>query len=66
VKRSIAELLDNVPEGHIRPGGAFEYEADLDGIGGANAAKDAWQAIESLVRVGTRWHPSVDICRYLR
>jgi hypothetical protein len=61
VRRYIPELLDNVPKRHIRPGCVFEYEAALDGTAGAYAAKDAWQAIGSLVRMGTQWHAIADI-----
>jgi len=53
VRTYIPELLDDVLEGRIHPGRAFDFETDLDGIAEAYAAMDERRAIKSLVRVGT-------------
>ena len=47
----IPELLDDVLDGRINPGGVFDFETDLDGIAEAYAAMDERRAIKSLVRV---------------
>jgi threonine dehydrogenase-like Zn-dependent dehydrogenase len=49
----IPELLEDVLEGHIEPGGVFDFETDLEGVAEAYAAMDERRAIKSLLRVST-------------
>jgi threonine dehydrogenase-like Zn-dependent dehydrogenase len=53
VRRYIPDLLDDVLEGRINPGRAFDYETDLDGVPEAYAAMDERRAIKALIRIGT-------------
>ena len=53
VRTYIPKLLDDVLQGRIDPGRAFDFETDLEGIAEAYAAMDERRAIKSLVRVGT-------------
>jgi len=49
----IPELLEDVLEGRIDPGGVFDFETDLEGVAEAYAAMDERRAIKSLLRVST-------------
>ena len=53
VRRYIPDLLDDVLEGRINPGRAFDYETHLDGVPEAYAAMDERRAIKALIRIGT-------------
>ncbi len=49
----IPELMTDVLEGTIAPGGVFDHETDLDHIGDGYRAMDERRAIKSLIRVGS-------------